>query len=151
MKTNNILNAKEYYNLGEGIQKGFEFILNNDLSKFENGKYEIDGENLFISIQDYNTKPLNEGKFEAHKKYADIQYIIKGQERLGYKNVEELTPIGDYDNDADITFFEPSGQYEFVYAKENDFIIFMPEDAHMPCVAIDKPEYVKKAVVKVLL
>ena len=148
MKTNNILNAKEYYNLGEGIQKGFEFILNNDLSKFENGKYEIDG---FISIQDYNTKPLSEGKFEAHKKYADIQYIIKGQERLGYKNVEELTPIGDYDNDADITFFEPSGQYEFVHAKENDFIIFMPEDAHMPCIAIDKPEYVKKAVVKVLL
>lgn len=151
MKTDNILNAKSYYNLGERFQKGFEFLVNNDLSKFENGKYEIDGKNLFVSIQDYNTKPLSEGKFEAHKKYADIQFIIKGQERLGYVDIKELTPITDYDKDSDIIFFKPSTNYEFVHAKENDFVIFLPEDGHMPCIAIDEPQYVKKAVVKVLL
>lgn len=151
MKTDSILNAKEYYNLGERFQRGFEFLLNNDLSMFENGKYEIDGENIFVSVQDYNTKLLSEGKFEAHKKYADIQFIIKGQERLGCTDVKYLTPLADYDKASDITFFEPLGDYDFICAKENDFVIFMPEDAHMPCIAINEPKYVKKAVVKVLL
>lgn len=151
MNTDNIKNAKQYYNLGANFQKGFEFLSTTNLKKLENGKYEIDGEDVFVSIQDYNTKPVEEGKFEAHKKYADIQFIIKGEERLGCRNIEGLIAIGEYDENNDIVFFESDIEKNFIFAKENDFIIFMPEDAHMPCIAIDSPSYVKKAVVKVKL
>ena len=51
----------------------------------------------------------------------------------------------------DIVFFQEKEPIEFVHAKEGDFVIFMPQDAHMPCIADNVPEYVKKAVVKVLL
>jgi len=151
MKTDNIKNANSYFDLGENFQRGFEFLLNNDMEKLENGKYEIEGDNLYVSIQDYKTKSINEGKFEAHKKYADIQYIIKGKEQLGYTNVMLLEPITEYDKIADITFFDTNSENSFIKAQEGDFVIFMPEDAHMPCIAIDNPEYVKKAVVKVKL
>lgn len=151
MNFDNIKNAEKYYNLGERFQKGFEFLKNTDLFDLDNGKYEIDGEKIFVSVQDYNTKPLSEGKFEAHKKYADIQYIIKGSEKLGHTKVETLVPLGKYDENADITFFESDVKFEFVKADEGDFVIFMPEDAHMPCIALCEPSYVKKAVVKVLL
>lgn len=151
MKTDNIKNANSYFDLGENFQRGFEFLLNNDMEKLENGKYEIEGDNLYVSIQDYKTKSINEGQFEAHKKYADIQYIIKGKEQLGYTNVMLLEPITEYDKIADITFFDTNSENSFIKAQEGDFVIFMPEDAHMPCIAIDKPEYVKKAVVKVKL
>lgn len=151
MNTDNIKNAKKYYNLGERLQKGFEYIQNTNLLDLENGKYEIDGSNLFVSVQDYTSKPFEEGKFEAHKKYADIQYIIKGKEKLGYTNAAALTPAGDFDTDNDIVFFKEKEPIEFVHAKEGDFVIFMPEDAHMPCIADGEAAYVKKAVVKVLL
>ena len=126
MIKDNLKNAESYHKLGEGFKKGFEFLKNTDMKNLENGKYQIEGDDIFVSVQDYTTKPQEQGKFEAHKKYADIQFIIK-----------------------DIIFLEGDG--DFVNAKEGDFVIFMPEDAHMPCIAQNEPSYVKKAVVKVLL
>lgn len=149
MIKDNIENAQNYYGLSENLKKGFEFLKNNNLENFENGKYEIDGENIFVSVQGYNTKPEREGKFEAHKKYADIQFIIKGQEKLGFTNIQNCTPSTFYDEKNDIVFLE--GQGDFVTAHEGDFLIFYPQDAHMPCISIDNPQYVKKAVVKVKL
>ena len=138
MIKDNLKNAESYHKLGEGFKKGFEFLKNTDMKNLENGKYQIEGDDIFVSVQDYTTKPQEQGKFEAHKKYADIQFIIKGEEKLGF---------GDEKND--IIFLEGDG--DFVNAKEGDFVIFMPEDAHMPCIAQNEPSYVKKAVVKVLL
>lgn len=142
-------NAKHYYGLGEKIEKGLKFLEENDLSGWENGKYEIEGDEIFVSIQDYKTKPLEEGRFEAHRKYLDIQYIIKGKERLGFGKTENQSSATDYDEEKDIIFLKGSGN--FAFAQAGDFLIFMPQDAHMPCIAIDEPEYVKKAVVKVLI
>ena len=147
MITDTIQNAENYYKLGENFQKGFEFLKNTDLKNLENGKYQIDGENVFVSVQDYTTKPESEGKFEAHKKYADIQFIIKGEEKIGYTNIQNCTPSTFYDDTNDIVFLEGSG--DFITARENTFLIFLPQDAHMPCILTDSPVYVKKAVVKV--
>ncbi len=147
MITDTIQNAENYYKLGENFQKGFEFLKNTDLKNLENGKYQIDGENVFVSVQDYTTKPESEGKFEAHKKYADIQFIIKGEEKIGYTNIQNCTPSTFYDDTNDIVFLESSG--DFITARENTFLIFLPQDAHMPCILTDSPRYVKKAVVKV--
>lgn len=142
-----IENAQDYYKLGENFQKGFEFLKNTDLKKLENGKYEIEGDNVFVSVQDYQTKPEAKGKFEAHKKYADIQFIISGEEKIGYTNIRNCTPTTFYDDTNDIVFLEGKG--DFITAHENSFLIFMPQDAHMPCISIDDSKYVKKAVVKV--
>lgn len=147
-------NAEFYYDLGsiesgERFKKAFEFLKNNDLSDYENGKYEIEGDEIFVSVQDYQTKPESEGKFEAHKKYTDIQFIIKGREKLGFGPIENFTPATFYDEKNDILFLD--GEGDFVEATENNFLIFTPDDAHMPCIAINEPSYVKKAVVKVKL
>lgn len=143
-----IENACFYYGLGDRIERGLKYLEKTDLSEVENGKYEIEGENLFFSVQDYQSKPLVEAKFEAHKKYIDIQFIIKGQERLGYGNIEDFSPVGGYDEEKDIVFLK--GEGDFALGKEGYFLIFTPQDAHMPSVCIDEPQYVKKAVVKVL-
>lgn len=142
-----IQNAYLYYGINDRIKKALEYIKNTDLSTLRNGKYEIDEENIFIIIQDYQSKPLPDGKWEAHKKYTDIQYIIKGKEQLGYLNINEFSPNTDYDKEKDLIFGEGNGS--FLQAQEDYFLIFTPEDAHMPGIYINKPEYVKKAVVKI--
>ena len=145
--TDIIENAENYYKLGENFKKGFEFLKNTNLKELENGKYQIDNDDVFVSVQDYTTKPESEGKFEAHKKYADIQFIISGEEKIGYTNIQNCTPTTFYDDTKDIVFLEGKG--DFITARENSFLIFMPQDAHMPCISNQKPQYVKKAVVKV--
>lgn len=142
-----IQNASFYYGINEKIATALKYLKNTDLSEFQNGKYEIKGDDIFVLIQDYNTKPLSEGKFEAHKKYIDIQYIIKGKEKMGYANVYKLKPATEYDKTKDIMFFE--GEGDFVTADEGVFIIFSPEDAHMPGIRTKTSEYIKKAVVKI--
>lgn len=140
-------NASLYYGVNERIAKALKYLQNTDLSEFQNGRYDIDSDNIFVLVQDYNTKPLSKGKFEAHRKYIDIQYIIKGEEKLGYVYVHKLNPSTDYDEVKDILFFEGDG--DFVTADEGTFLVFAPEDAHMPGIEANLPEYVKKAVVKI--
>ena len=147
MIKDNIKNAKEYYYLGENFQKGFEYLENTDILSLENGKYEIEGEYIFVSVQDYQTKSVEEGKIEAHRKYADIQFIAKGTEKMGVGDIENFKPATFYDDAKDIIFLE--GDAEFIEVKSGDFLVFMPQDAHMPCIENNGVSYVKKAVVKV--
>jgi len=140
-------NAFLYYGISEKIATSLKYLENNDLSEFQNGKYEIENDEIFVIIQDYNSKPLSEGKFEAHRKYIDIQYIIKGSEKMGYTNVHKLKSSTEYDEDKDIIFVEGGG--DFVTANEGFFAVFMPEDAHLPGIKSKTSEYVKKAVIKI--
>ena len=140
-------NASLYYGISEKIATALKYLENTDLSGFQNGKYEIKGDDIFVIVQDYNTKPLSEGKFEAHRKYIDIQYIIKGVEKMGYTYFHKLKPATEYDEEKDIIFFE--GEGDFVTVEEGFFTIFAPEDAHMPGIESKTSEYAKKAVVKI--
>lgn len=147
MIVDRIENAKFYFSLGKKIQEGLNYIQNTDLKSKQNGKYEISGEDIFVNIQDYNTKNLSEGKFEAHRRYIDIQYIIIGEEKLGYTNIQNCKSLTEYDKENDIEFLK--GEGSFIHATEGMFLIFTPEDAHMPSISLNNSTYVKKAVVKV--
>ena len=140
-------NAFLYYGISEKIATALKYLENTDLLEFQNGKYNIEDDDIFVIVQDYHTKPLSEGKFEAHKKYIDIQYIINGVEKMGYTYVHKLNPITEYDEEKDIIFFE--GDADFVTVEEGFFTVFAPEDAHMPGIEPKTSEYVKKAVVKI--
>ncbi len=140
-------NANIYYGISEKIAKALNFLETTDFSKYKNGKYEIQGEEIFAIVQDYKTKPLSDGKLEAHRKYIDIQYIIKGSEKMGWANIQELSPIIDYNEEKDIIFF--NGKCNLLEIPTGFFTIFFLDDAHMPGIEIKKSDYVKKIVVKI--
>jgi len=142
-----IKNAGIYENFDERLKKGFDFILNNDLKVFDNGKYEIDGTKIFANIQEYTTK--ESGLFESHKKYIDIQYIIKGFEQIEVNNIENLEQCIEYDEEKDVMFFNGAGS--FIKIKEGYFTIFYPQDGHKPCISDINKSQVKKVVVKILI
>ena len=151
MIKNSLKYTKIYENLSENMKIGLEYLKNNDLTNVENGKYQIKGDEVYINIQDYNSKPLNDGKWEAHRKYADIQFIIKGEEKIGVGDISEFETSEKYDSERDLEFLRTKEAQDFLTVKENDFVILYPQDVHMPQICINKPSYVKKAVVKVLL
>lgn len=142
-----IKNANLYFSLGEKIQKALQYLADTNFSSTEPGKYQIDGENVFALVQEYNTKPLSAGKWEAHRKYIDVQYVVSGREKMGITESEKVIVIEDYNEDKDYTIYKGDGN--FLLVDEGYFTIFFPTDVHMPGLSINIPKPVKKVVVKV--
>ena len=142
-------NAAQYYSLGEKIKKGFEFLANSNLSELKEGRYEIEGDEIYANVQTLETKPECEKKWEVHRKYIDIQYIIKGREKMGYGILEDFTKtVSPYDEKTDAAFLDGE-KFNFINVFQGDFVIFCPNDVHAPMLAIDKPEEIKKVIVKI--
>ncbi len=137
-----------YQSINERIAKGFEFLHNTDLDAIPSGKHDIDGDTIFALVQEYQTKPLAECKLESHKKYIDIQYVIRGEEFMGVttKNNQKIL---EQDEDKDYTFYE--GTTSLVRVSKGMFTIFFPDDLHQPCVQTESAAEVKKVVIKVLI
>ncbi|MCE5340331.1 MAG: YhcH/YjgK/YiaL family protein [Planctomycetaceae bacterium] len=148
MVFDSIKNYKLYTNLSPRIAQALKIAAETDFSKIKEGKYVVDGENLFYIVQSYKTGPLLE-KIEAHKKYIDIQFMVKGSERMGYANINGMKIHTPYDEEKDVMFFHADKSINYVDIKEGMFTIFWPTDAHMPGRQIDKPQDVVKVVFKV--
>jgi len=141
-------NGTYYYSLGTKIQKAIEYLRNTNLVELEPGKYQIEEDKIYAIVFEYDTKSMDGVSWEAHKSYIDIQYMIKGLEKMGYTNVENIKTTVEYDGEKDILFGTANG--DFVTVQEGMFVIFTPQDGHMPSISGEKPEKVKKVVVKVL-
>ena len=140
--------CSQYYVFGDNFRKAFEFLKNNDISKMELGKHAIDGDNVFILVQDYTSKTIDNCGLETHKIYADVHYVKEGFEYLGYAPIERVSaPITEYDPKADATFYEKECAYFLL--QTNDIAIVFPHDAHMPQKRALVPVHVRKACIKV--
>ena len=147
MIVDKIENSHLYKGLSKRIEKTFEYIKATDLKNIKPGKYEIDGENIFALISEYKTKPEQEGKLEAHRKYIDVQYVIEGEELMGYTPLSNQKVLEPYKEENDIVFF--AGEKSFTKVSTGMFAIFFPEDVHMPGIMTKESLPVKKLVIKV--
>ena len=140
--------AHLYNGLGERFRRGLDYLRANTSGEVADGRYEIAGEGVVAIVQSYNTKPRDAGRWEAHRHHADIQAIIAGVERMGIHLLNQNDrPSSVYDAEKDVEFYDCNGDVVTVVA--GSFTIFYPHDIHMPGLMIDRPQYVKKIVIKV--
>ncbi|MBL0346951.1 YhcH/YjgK/YiaL family protein [Candidatus Villigracilis affinis] len=146
MVIDRIENAPLYYAIHPRFKSAFDYIRQIDINAIPVGRHEIDGENMYALVQEYNTKLKEEGKWEAHRRYIDLQYVVQGAEGMGYANIHHLQQ-GDYDTNKD--FLPLFGEGDQVVLKSGYFVLLFPEDAHMPGMAIGNPKPAKKVVIKI--
>jgi len=144
-------NTRLYTGLHTGFAKAFEILRDKTLAKKEDGKYPLDGDKIYYTIQRYTTKPMNQGKLEAHRKYIDIQFLLAGVELLGYAPLTDLTVTENYNPQKDIAFFNAPNELTKVKLEPGLFCILFPHDAHLPCRQLAGPSEVRKVVIKVRL
>jgi uncharacterized protein, YhcH/YjgK/YiaL family len=142
-------NSKNYAGLDPKLEKALSFLKENDITNLPVGKYPIDGDNIFALVQEYSSKPLEQCRFEAHKNFIDIQYIVKGTEIIGWAPESSLKITEAYNQDKDIAFYGLPEVWTASKLIERHFAVFFPEDGHMPCIAPDSAKEVKKVVVKI--
>jgi YhcH/YjgK/YiaL family protein len=134
--------------LGPGFVKALSFIEKYRENPLPCGRYDIDGDDVYAMVQTYTTKPAAQKKIESHQKYADLQYVAQGAERMGYVYAGKAASPGEYNSVEDYTLYE-GGDLKWIDMREGDLAIFFPHDAHMPGVMIDRPEDTVKIVVKI--
>ena len=144
-------NTLLYVGLHARFAKAFEIFTDKMLAKKEDGKYAVDGENIYYTIQRYTTKPLNEGKLEAHRKYIDIQVLLADVEILGYAPLKGLSIAEEYNPQKDIAFFNTPKDTTKVTLEPGLFCILFPDDAHLPCRQLNGPSEALKVVIKIRL
>jgi YhcH/YjgK/YiaL family protein len=149
MIIDNIKNINLYSFSNKGIIKAFDFISGADFNRLNDGRYDIDGDNVYALVSTYETKEREGCYAEAHRKYIDVQFVAKGKELLGYLPHLNQKVHKEYDAEKDFMLFdeEPS----FIQFTENMFAILFPGDLHMPGIKCGESSQVKKVVVKVIV
>ena len=140
-----IINIENYKGLNK-IYDVLKFLSENDFSKKDLGRYEIDGDNVFYMISEYETDP-NKTTAELHEKYIDIQYMIKGEELVGVAQKDFEKELTEAKPENDIWLYKCNLQK--LTLSEGTFMVLYPNDLHMPGVGIKNAEKVRKVIVKV--
>ncbi len=142
-----VLENKElYYGVHKNMKPAFEFIEKAVKENLEVGRYELDGKNLFALVQEYDSK--TEAKWEYHRKYIDIQFIVSGKEIITWDNIRNVPDGVEYNEEKDIAKFDMDGGTD-VIMEAGYYNILYPQDLHQPGRVFDKVEPIKKIVVKI--
>lgn len=149
MIIDNLSNAKQYYGVSQRIERALKYLEVTDLVNLEIGKHEIDGKNIIAVVSEYETKDIEQGKWEAHKNHIDIQFVVSGKEKIGYSYINEMKESSEYNEVKDVLFLK--GEGDLLLVNEGTFAIFAPEDVHMPGIRVKNGQHVKKVVVKILV
>ena len=138
------------YPFGPAWKAAFDF-LKTLTPETETGKRVIQGDRLFAGVDCYETKPRAAAKLETHRKYVDIQVLLSGEEVIEIFPKQGLTVSEPYNPEKDAEFYRaPENAPVKITLRPGQFLVFFPEDAHMPSLALPTgPTPVRKVVLKV--
>lgn len=140
-------NIEFYKGLSPNIALGLDFLkqMKDDMAV---GTYQIN-QHVKAIVSEYTTKHENEYGYEAHRKNIDIQYLLSGLERISCLPIEKLKETKAYSEENDAAFYAAAFMPQEMTIGNGYFAIFFPQDGHKPQLCVDKPEQVKKVVIKV--
>ena len=140
-------NKEIYKGISDDIYEGLAF-LSQTSPDIANGVYQLNPRVKAI-VSEYETKTENENGFEAHKRFLDIQYTLRGIEKVCCLPIEKLKETTPYSEENDAALYAAGVQSQEMVIGEGYFAIFFPQDGHMPQLCVSDPMPVKKVVVKV--
>ena len=139
-------NAHRYLALNNGFAKAFEFLTRPELNKLPVGKHEIDVDRVYAVVDKNPGRKRKDALLETHEKYIDIQLVLAGTEKMGWKPKSLCKqPSQEYDQETDVQFFSDDPDAS-LSVEPGTFAIFFPEDAHMPLISLGQ---IHKVIAKV--
>jgi YhcH/YjgK/YiaL family protein len=143
-----IKDLSTYKGISTSLDEAIDYVLNTDLLTLEIGKYVV-SENVIVNRQRYFGKEFDVCAPETHKKYLDLQIVVKGSEGFGYAHIdnETLKTKEGYNEEKDVEKYTVKDEFIYVL-KDGGFAIVFPEDVHRPGIRIDDQE-IEKVVIKI--
>jgi len=138
----------QQYHLNKAFwDKAFAYLKQTNLQTLANGRYAIDGDNVYAIVTEAPSKDYDKTAFESHRNYIDLQFVIRGEENMGKAPLSAVTVNKPYSESADIAYYTGNGKIYTI--PQNNFIIFFPSDAHRPNITPGGNKVVKKIVIKI--
>ncbi len=138
--------ADRYAALHRAFASAFRYLGETDLEALPSGRTDIDGDEMFVILDRQDGRGREGARLEAHRRYIDIQYTIRGEEEIGWTSLSACaSPAGPFDEAKDIVFFDDAPSC-WLRVPHGTFAIFFPEDAHAPLAGTGA---LVKAIVKV--
>jgi biofilm protein TabA len=151
MLIDDLSNAAKYYATSPQVATALQWLVKhkNELPKMLDGRYDIDGDDVYAIVNSYDTKPLGDCGWEGHLRYCDIHYSVSGTERIGYAHRSHMLELQPYNPDKDYALYAGTG--DWITVRENSFCLLLPEDIHAPgAIAGEHSTHLKKVVIKLL-
>lgn len=147
-----IENASQYFCMGPQWQTALTAIQQYDPAQFVKGEKIMLDNGVKLLQFEPTTKPREKVIFEAHRKFADIMFFPAGEEKIAWKPTAELKNITtQYTEEKEALLAELDDDAVEIPMKPGMFIVFLPQDAHGPDIAVKEPAAVRRCVVKVPL
>ena len=139
-------NAHFYASMHPRFPAAFEFFRSGRATTLPDGEFELDGRQLYVMIASFPGRGRKGAKLESHRRYIDIQYVLKGSDEIGLLPTSQCRDVEmPYVEDRDLILYRDHPT-NWLIVPEGSFAIFYPDDAHAP-LAGTAP--VSKAVLKV--
>jgi len=138
----------------EQLRRGLEYLgtLGRNFLAAEglahSARVELAGEDLVALHQVYRTRDPAETRYEAHRRYVDLQFVHSGEERIRLAALASGRATTPYDPEKDVEFFA-AGPGMDLLLRAGMVAIFYPEDLHAPGLWLATPTRVAKTVIKV--
>lgn len=150
MIIDNIKNCEKYFSVHKNFEKAFDFLKKAVSENYDPGKYEIDGVDVYANVLENITKDEADCKFEGHRNYIDIQFIVSGVEVMKVADISKMTVNAEYNVVKDAQFYDNFNKASTAIVESGEYGIFFPNDIHKPGMSLDGNKApVKKIVVKV--
>lgn len=125
-------NAERYEGAHPAFAEAFAFLRRPDLATLPVGRVELDGDRLFALVQRPEGRGHAGARLEAHRKYADIQYVLAGHEEYGWRALADAPAVTDpYTDQKDCELFGGAPTV-WLPAPPGSFAVFFPTDLHAP-------------------
>lgn len=141
--------AERYKGISPWLDKALDFMLEADLTAFEDGRYEVEGEHVYFMVQSPALKALKDTKWEIHRRYIDIQIGLTDGENIGYAPVSDIDGWEAYQEEKDVSLSYDAVPGTVFPLRADTFVILFPQDAHRPCERAGKADTGRKVVFKV--
>ncbi|HGY9176857.1 TPA: N-acetylneuraminate anomerase [Escherichia coli] len=113
------------------------------------GRYELQGDNIFMNVMTFNTQSPVEKKAELHEQYIDIQLLLNGEERILFGMAGTARQCEEFHHEDDYQLCSAIENEQAIILKPGMFAVFMPGEPQKPGCVVGEPGEIKKVVVKV--
>ena len=136
----------KYTDLHKRFTAAFDYLVRQDLTSIPPGRHEVEGMELYASVEHREGRGRDGARLEVHRKYIDIQYTVAGVEVIGWRSLADCSRIAEpFVEERDVGFYAERPE-TWLVIPAGHFAIFWPDDAHAPLAGTG---HVHKVVMKI--
>jgi len=101
------------------------------LGEGESARVDLDGDRIYAVLQHVPTR-LHAPHLEAHRQYADVQFVLHGEEFIDVASLDGLQVTKSYHEGDDYELLSFPAEPTRLFMRDGYCAVLFPSDAHAP-------------------